>query len=143
MVTDDFYSTNDFSSLLGVKPRRGRQILAEAEAVGFQLEADRNGSRLVPRKLAVAIKAAHAAGREVAALRLDASLSAFLARDARAVEPDPLDVLIFTATELAIMREAIAALSAAAAAAAAGLVGGDFKPPVWSNLGLPDPRLGL
>lgn len=138
-MNDDFITTADFGSLLGVKPRRARQILAEAAAVGFQLEADRYGTRLVPRPLAFALKAAHAAGRDVAALRLDVSLHAFLARDARAVEPDAIDVLIYTAAEVAIVREAVGALTAAAG----GLNGGDYQAPAWTNLGLPDPRLGL
>lgn len=125
MDVNDYLTPAQLASFLGVRERTTRGILAELEALGFRLEQGAHGARLCPAKLAAAIKATRTQQREVASLRLDPGLNGFLARDARGVEPDPLDVLLYTATEVAVVREAVGALTAAAG----GLVGGDYRAP--------------
>ena len=139
-MNDDLLLPGDFAALMGVRPRRGRQILAELEAVGFRLEPDNRGARQVPRQVAEAAKAAHQAGRELASLRLNVALTPFLARDARGVEPDSLDVLIYTAVEVSIVREAIALLSEALST---GAQRSSYRALSFKNSSLPDPRQGL
>lgn len=135
-MNDDLLLPSQFAAFMGVRERRGRQLLAELEAVGFVLTPDNRGARQVPRQVAEAAKAAHQAGRELASLRLNVSLTPHLARDSRGVEPDSLDVLIFTAVETAIVREAVAVLSEA-------LRTGTHRPLSFKNASLPDPRNGL
>ena len=139
-MNDDLLLPGDFAALMGVRPRRGRQILAELEAVGFKLEPDNRGARQVPRQVAEAAKAAHQAGRELASLRLNVALTPYLQRDVRGVEPDALDILIYTACEVAIVREAVAVL---AEALTTGASRSSYRDLSFKNAGLPDPRQGL
>ena len=138
--TDDYVRPAEFAALLGVKPRRGRQLLGELEALGFVLQSDTRGARLCPRPVAAAALAAYQARRDMATLRLDADLGRYLARDARGVEPDPLDVLVFVASEVAIVREAVAAISDTVRTALPNM---SHRMPNYKSLGIPDPRNGL
>ena len=137
---DDFLYPTEFGAVLGVRERQVRKILGELVVLGFKLGVGRGGVRLCPRPLAAAVKAARERGKELSALRLDPSLEAFLARDARGVEPDGLDMLIFCAAEHAILRETLGALAETVRTALpnAGNRMANFK-----ALGLPDPRNGL
>ncbi len=139
-MSDDVLLPNEFTSYMGVKERRGRQLMDELEAVGFKLETDNRGARLIPRKVAEAAKAAHQGGKELASLRLNAALTPYLQRDARGVEPDSLDVLIYTAGEVAIVREAVALLSEALSTGASR---SSYRALSFANASLPDPRQGL
>lgn len=129
-----------FASFLGVKERRGRQLLAELELVGFALESDNRGARLIPRKVAEAAKAAHQGGKEFASLTLNPALTAYLRRDARGAEVDPLGVLIYVGGEIGICREAIAVLSETLTTGASR---NSYRALSYANAGLPDPRNGL
>lgn len=137
---NDYLRPGELASYLGLRDRQTRKVLAELESLGFKLEASPGGMRLCPPQLAAAVRAARAQQRDLAALRLDPSLTAFLARDVRGVEPDPIDVLIFTATEVAICREAIGALSEALTTGASR---SSYRALSYKNVGLPDPRNGL
>lgn len=142
-VTDsvnDHLKPAEFAALLGVKPRRARQVLGELEALGFSFQPDMRGARLCPRPVAAAALSAHQARREIATLRLDPTLTPFLARDARGVEPDPLDVLVFVAGEQAILRGAVGAIADVVRTALPNMAG---RTPNWRSLGVPDPRNGL
>lgn len=138
--SDDFVRPAEFASLLGVKPRRGRQLLGELEALGFVLQSDMRGARLCPRPVAAAALAAYQARRDMATLRLDAALGRYLSRDARGTEPDPLDVLVFVASEQAILRETIGAVADTVRTA---LPHRAHRMPNFRSLGVPDPRNGL
>lgn len=137
---NDYLRPAEFAALLGVKPRRARQLLGELEALGFAFQPDMHGARLCPRPVAAAALSAHQAQREMVTLRLDPTLTPFLARDARGVKPDPLDVLIFVAAELAIVREAVSAVAETTRAALPHMAG---RTPNWRSLNIPDPRSGL
>ncbi len=139
-MNDDLLLPSQFASYMGVRERRGRQLLAELEAVGFVLTPDNRGARQVPRPVAEAAKAAHRAGKELASLRLNVALTPYLARDARGVEPSALDTLIFTAVEVAICREAVAVL---AEALSTGAQRSSYRALSFRNASLPDPRQGL
>lgn len=75
--TNDFLRPAEFAALLGVRPRRARQVLGELEALGFSFEPDMRGARLCPRPVAAAVRAAQKSQRELATLRLDTSLERF------------------------------------------------------------------
>lgn len=138
--TNDFLKPAEFAALLGVKPRRARQLLGELEALGFAFQPDMRGARLCPRPVAAAALSAHQARREIATLRLDPTLTPFLARDARGVEADALDVLIFVAGEHAILREAVGATADVVRTALPNMT---HRMPNYRSLGIPDPRNGL
>ena len=137
---NDYLRPAELGAFLGLKERRTRTVLGELEALGFKLEAAAGGVRLCPPQVAAAVKAYRAQGRELSALRLDPSMTPFLARDSRGVEPSALDVLIFTAVEVAIVREAVGALSEALTTGAAR---SSYRALSFTNAGLPDPRNGL
>jgi hypothetical protein len=139
-MTDDHLTPSQLGAFLGLRERATRGVLSDLEALGFKLEPTSYGGRRCPAKLAAAVKAARAAGHDVASLRLNPALHAFLALDARGVEPDPLDVLIFAAAELAIAREVIGEVTRAVEV---GVQSGVKRPFSWRNSGLPDPKVGL
>lgn len=127
---------SELAAFLGLKDRATRKVLGELEALGFKLEPAPGGVRLCAPQLAEAVKTARTAGQELAVLRLDPSLIPFLAQNGAGRELDPLDVLIFTATELAICREVIGTMANA-------LTSSGFRPFSFKNASLPDPRLNL
>ena len=139
-IVNDFLRPAELGAFLGLKERRTRTVLGELEALGFRLEAAAGGIRLCPPQVAAAVKAYRAQGRELAALRLDPSMTPYLQRDSRGAEPDPVDVLIFTACELSIVREAVGALSEALSTGASR---NSYRALSFRNAGLPDPRQGL
>ena len=139
-MVEDLLLPAQFAALMSVRERRGRQLLAELEALGFVLTPDNRGARQVPRQVAEAAKAAHQAGRDLASLRLNVALTPYLARDVRGVEPDSLDVLIYTAVEVSIVREAVAVL---AEALTTGASRSSYRALSFRNASLPDPRQGL
>lgn len=139
-MSSDYLRPAELASFLGVRERQTRKILGELDCLGFRLEVIPGGARTCPPQLAAAVKAYRAQGRELSALRLDPSMTAFLERDARGVEPDPLDVLIYTACEVAIVREAVGALSEALTSGASR---SSYRALSFANASLPDPRNGL
>ena len=139
-IVNDFLRPAELGAFLGLRERQTRKVLGELEALGFKLETLPGGIRTCPPQVAAAAKAYRAQGRELAALRLDPSMTAYLNRDARGVEPDPLNILIFTATDLVICREAIGALSEALTTGASR---NSYRALSYKNLALPDPRQGL
>lgn len=138
--TNDYLRPGELGAVLGVGERQTRKILGELAALGFKLEVGTQGSRYCPPGLASAVKAARSRGKELSSLRLDPALAPYLARDARGVEPDALDVLVFVAAEHAILREAVGAIADTIRTALPHMAG---RTPNYRSLGVPDPRNGL
>lgn len=136
----DFLKPSELATFLGLQSRMTRKILGELEALGFTLPVGQQGTRMCPPGLAAAVKTARDQGKELASLLLDPALTPFLARDARGVEPDPLDVLVFATAEIGIVREAVAVMASALNVPS---VRSAMRPFSWTNASLPDPRNGL
>lgn len=119
-----------------------RRVMAELEALGFRLEPDVNGSRAIHPQLAEAVRIARSQKKELAALRVDPAMAQFLTPGAATDTLDPLDVLIFIAAEVSILRETVGIMTYAMSV---GIVQLAQRPGVfgWSNSALPDPRHSL
>lgn len=138
--TDDHFRPGELAAFLGVRERTTRKILGELEALGFKLEPAPQGVRLCPTAVAAAVKAARERGQELLALRLNPAMTPYLERDVRGAEPDALSVLIYTAAEVAVVREMGGTM---ANALNVPTVRANLRPFSWANASLPDPRNGL
>ena len=114
--------------------------MGELETLGFELETDYYGARLVPAAVVRAVRAARAEKRGLDTLRTDPTLRSFLKRSGRNEDVDALEALIEARGELAIMRELVGAMHQALQGLATPA---SYQEPSWSFLDLPDPRLGL
>ena len=132
---DLYLRPKQLSGLWGVKPRQTQRILGEIEAMGYSAAPDGNGARRLHPEVAHAVKACRERQADLLTLRLNHELDRHLQKG-RAAEPDPLEVLIEVAAELAIVREVAGTLAESARAA----LGPGWREPLWSGLSLPFPR---
>lgn len=139
-MDDTLLKTNAVASMWGVSERQTRNIMSALEQLGFKLEVDFHGARMLPLAVAAATKAVRQAGLELASLRDREDMTRFLRPDAAPAD-DAFTDLLELRTEVSIVREVLGELTRS-------LSGGSRRygytaPTSWAFLGLPDPRRGL
>lgn len=132
--------TSACAALWGVSERQARNLFAQLEAVGFQLEVDYHGGRLLPLAVATAAKSVRQVGLELASLRDRNDLKQHLRPDAAPAD-DKLPDLIELRTDVSILREIVGALHKSLSSGSTRL--GYVAPTDWGFLAVPDPKRGL
>jgi len=67
-MESEHLTTSDLAARLGLSLRRGQQLMAALEALGFQVQRDRYGGRLIPRGLVELVVRAREEGKDLEAL---------------------------------------------------------------------------
>ena len=129
---NQYLSTAALAKRLCLSSRGARYLLARLEHLGFALETGHYGARLIPVKLADLIVELRAAKQPLRRLKDHPKAQAFLKASF-----DSHEVLIQLRVEVALLREIVGVLHKLQRER------GTMARTNWSELGLPDPRVGL
>lgn len=131
----------ELAPLWGVSERQARNIFARLEQMGFLIDFDYHGTRVLPAAVAHAVKACRQAGVDIETLTERYEMRRYYLRRLDVPLEHALVDLLEMRTEVVILREIVGALHRSLAGGTQRL---DFTVPSdWGWLGVPDPRLGL
>jgi len=128
-MESEHLTTSDLAALLGLTQRRAQQLMAALEGLGFALERDRLGARLIPRPLALLVARVREEGKGLEALLTMPEARPYLRASPSVALGEMVGVAFYTLRQV---RKALALLGASLPS----------WPPrwAWQEAGLADPR---
>jgi len=124
-------SASDLAARLGVSLRRGQQLLAALEALGFQVQRDRFGGSLIPRPLALLVARVREESQDLEALLSMPEAWTYLRTHTGAALGEALGQTLHA---VALVRRALAALDRSSPLPPWGARG------AWEEAGLEAPQ---
>jgi len=128
-MESEHLTTSDLAALLGLTQRRAQQLMAALEALGFQVQRDRFGGRLIPRGLGELVARVREEGKDLEALLSMPEARPYLGASPSVSLGEEIGRAVYSLRQV---RKALATLGASLPS----------WPPrwAWQEAGLADPR---